>query len=186
MGTNRKTTPRRGTTLGDSDADRWLRGESCGFFEFKPDDELAPLWLAHGDDEKFFWRRGIDSMPISLETLTRYENAWLGTGKGSEYGGSAFFVFKNYTDQSSGSYGTLAATRIRFGGSRKCIGQKRFDFRLNQPSCPQLISNRLTRCPVKRCMRTGQSHCTWLPLAAGAFCIDATKRHDERADQRDY
>ena len=35
-------------------------------------------------------------------------------------------------------------------------------------------------------MRTGQPNCTRLRLVAGAFCIDATKRHDERADQRDY
>ena len=75
MSTNRKTTPRRGTTLGDSDADRWLRGEKCGMFEFKHNDELSALWQAHGDEEKFFWRRDSQSLPISLETLERYENA---------------------------------------------------------------------------------------------------------------
>jgi hypothetical protein len=50
LGTNRKTTPRRGTTLGDSDADRWLRCETCGFYEFRPDEELAALWREHCDD----------------------------------------------------------------------------------------------------------------------------------------
>ena len=39
------------------DARAWLDGKPCGFFEFKPDDELEALWLEHGDDSKMFWRR---------------------------------------------------------------------------------------------------------------------------------
>ena len=93
----RRRTDKKRTAL-DSDAQKWLRGDECGFFQFKHNDDLEALWLEYGDDSKMFWRHGMDSMPITLETLTRYENAWLGTGPGSEYGVSAFFVFKNYTD----------------------------------------------------------------------------------------
>jgi hypothetical protein len=51
MGTSRQTTPRRGTTIGDSDADRWLRGEEVGgFFEFRPEAELEALWRERCDD----------------------------------------------------------------------------------------------------------------------------------------
>lgn len=31
------------------DAERWLRGEPCGFFKFKAKKELAALWAEHGD-----------------------------------------------------------------------------------------------------------------------------------------
>lgn len=78
----------------DSDAQAWLRGEKCGFFQFKHDDELEPIWLEYGDDSKMFWRRDM-GLPITLESLEKRENAWLGL---SEYGGEAFFVFKHYTD----------------------------------------------------------------------------------------
>ena len=50
MGTSRQTTPRRGATLGDSDADRWLRCEECGFFEFQNEDYLRKLWSDNRDD----------------------------------------------------------------------------------------------------------------------------------------
>jgi hypothetical protein len=33
----------------DSDAQAWLRGEPCGFFEFRPDEELQALWDSHRD-----------------------------------------------------------------------------------------------------------------------------------------
>lgn len=67
MATNRKATPRRGTTLGDSNADRWLRGDkSCGFFQFKHDDELIPLWEAHGDPDVATWDMGRDSKPRAV------------------------------------------------------------------------------------------------------------------------
>jgi hypothetical protein len=51
MATGRKTTPRRGSTLGDSDSDRWLRGKECGpFFEFIGEAYLRKLWLDNRDD----------------------------------------------------------------------------------------------------------------------------------------
>ena len=81
----------------DSNAQKWLRGDECGFYQFKHNDDLEAVWLEYGDDSKMFWRRDV-SIPITLESLKRRENAWLGTGPGSEYGGEAFFVFKHYTD----------------------------------------------------------------------------------------
>jgi hypothetical protein len=33
----------------DEDAEAWLRGEPCGFFEFKPAAELAALWAEHAE-----------------------------------------------------------------------------------------------------------------------------------------
>ena len=50
MGTGRKTTPRRGTTIGDSDADRWLRGDECGFFQFHDESFFQELWRSNRDD----------------------------------------------------------------------------------------------------------------------------------------
>lgn len=83
----------------DSEAQAWLRGEkSSGFFEFKHADDLQAVWLEYGDDSKMFWRRDM-SCPITLEDLEERENAWLGTGKGSEYGGESFFVYKYYSDE---------------------------------------------------------------------------------------
>jgi hypothetical protein len=37
------------------DAERWLRGEPCGFFEFKDARELAALWAEYGDPEVAEW-----------------------------------------------------------------------------------------------------------------------------------
>jgi hypothetical protein len=37
------------------DAERWLRGEPCGFFEFKDADELAALWAEYGDPKVAEW-----------------------------------------------------------------------------------------------------------------------------------
>jgi hypothetical protein len=34
----------------DADAQAWLRCLPCGFYEFKPESELAALWGEHGDD----------------------------------------------------------------------------------------------------------------------------------------
>jgi hypothetical protein len=50
----------------------------------------------------------------------------------------------------------------------------------------ELITNRLSRRSVERRMRTGQPNCTRLRLVAGAWCFNASKRSDERHDQRDY
>jgi hypothetical protein len=81
----------------DSNAQAWLRGEECGFFKFKHNDDLETVWREYGDDSKMFYRRG-QRLPITLEDLEERENAWLGTGKGSEYGGESFFVFQHYND----------------------------------------------------------------------------------------
>jgi hypothetical protein len=37
------------------DGERWLRGEPCGFFEFKDADELASLWAEYGDPAVAEW-----------------------------------------------------------------------------------------------------------------------------------
>jgi hypothetical protein len=40
------------------DVGRWLRGEPCGFFEFKDDAELAALWAEFGDPNVAVWDEG--------------------------------------------------------------------------------------------------------------------------------
>jgi hypothetical protein len=35
--------------------ERWLRGEPCGFFEFKDANELAALWSEYGDPKVAVW-----------------------------------------------------------------------------------------------------------------------------------
>jgi hypothetical protein len=66
------------------DAEKWLRGEPCGFFEFKDTDELAALWAEYGDPKVAVWDkqqgcrgRGLADQPwnpvsrIALELLER-------------------------------------------------------------------------------------------------------------------
>jgi hypothetical protein len=36
-------------------AEKWLRGEPSGFFEFKDANELAALWAEYGDPEVAEW-----------------------------------------------------------------------------------------------------------------------------------
>ena len=79
------------------DAQSWLRGEQCGFFKFKHDDELEAIWLEHGDDSKMFWRCGV-GLPITLEHLEGFEDAWLASGDSDEYGGASFFIYKYYSN----------------------------------------------------------------------------------------
>jgi hypothetical protein len=93
----RRRTDKKRTELSE-DARAWLEDKPCGFFQFKHSDFLSDLWKVHGDDSKMFWRRGMKGLPITLEDLAERENAWLGTGKGSEYGGESFFVFQHYSD----------------------------------------------------------------------------------------
>ncbi len=45
-----------------------------------------------------FFRRGM-RLPITLEYLERLENAWLGTGNGSEYSINSSFVATHYSDE---------------------------------------------------------------------------------------
>jgi hypothetical protein len=80
-----------------SDARLWLDGKPCGFFEFKPDDELQALWDANGDESKMFWRRGV-SLPITLDDLESREDAWLGSALNDEYGMNSFFIYRFYDD----------------------------------------------------------------------------------------
>jgi len=54
------------------------------------------LWQAHGDEEKFFWRRGLNQ-PITREELEDHESRWL-TPDNDEYGGESFFVHHYFTD----------------------------------------------------------------------------------------
>jgi hypothetical protein len=56
MPVKRRVTKRREQLC--EDAERWLRGEPCGFFEFKNDDELAALWAEYGDPKIAAWNAG--------------------------------------------------------------------------------------------------------------------------------
>jgi hypothetical protein len=40
------------------DAEKWVRGEPSGFFEFKNADELAAFWAEYGDPEVAEWDEG--------------------------------------------------------------------------------------------------------------------------------
>ena len=80
-----------------SDARAWLDGKPCGFFKFRDDEFLADLWKAHGDDTKMFWRSGV-GLPITLEHLEGFEDAWLASGDSDEYGGASFFIYNYYSN----------------------------------------------------------------------------------------
>jgi len=53
MPVKRRTSKRREHLC--EDAEKWLRGEPSGFFEFKNADELAALWAEYGDPEVAEW-----------------------------------------------------------------------------------------------------------------------------------
>jgi hypothetical protein len=53
MPVKRRTTKRR-EELSEC-AQKWLRGEPSGFFEFKDADELAVLWAEYGDPKVAEW-----------------------------------------------------------------------------------------------------------------------------------
>jgi hypothetical protein len=53
MPVKRRTT-KRGEELSES-AQKWLRGEPSGFFEFKDANELAALWAEYGDPKVAVW-----------------------------------------------------------------------------------------------------------------------------------
>lgn len=67
----------------------------------KPAAELEEVWLAHGDHENFFWRRGMSSSPITHASLQDHEDDWLlsGEGDGDRYGAESYFIWKLYTDE---------------------------------------------------------------------------------------
>jgi hypothetical protein len=54
------------------------------------------LWLAHGDESKFFWRKGLNQ-PITREELEDHKSRWL-TPDNDEYGGESFFIHHYYSD----------------------------------------------------------------------------------------
>jgi hypothetical protein len=45
-----------------------------------------------------FWRRDM-SLPITLEKLAAFEDAWLGSGEDDQYGMQSFFIHKYYSDE---------------------------------------------------------------------------------------
>jgi hypothetical protein len=53
MPIKRRTNKRREALC--EDGERWLRGEPCGFFEFKDAAELAALWAEYGDPTVAEW-----------------------------------------------------------------------------------------------------------------------------------
>jgi hypothetical protein len=53
------------------DAERWLQGEPCGFFEFKDARELAALWAEHGDPAVAEWDEAAE-MPRARKDTARY------------------------------------------------------------------------------------------------------------------
>jgi len=54
MPVRKRNIKRRGEL--DSDTEAWLRGDDCGFVEFKPWDELQAIWDAYGDHDAFMWQ----------------------------------------------------------------------------------------------------------------------------------
>ena len=36
-------------------AEKWLRGEPCGFFQFKDEDTLRAIWDEYGDPQVAYW-----------------------------------------------------------------------------------------------------------------------------------
>jgi hypothetical protein len=56
MPVKRRTAKRREQL--SEDAEKWLRGEPSGFFEFKDVDELAALWAEYGDPKVAVWDEG--------------------------------------------------------------------------------------------------------------------------------
>jgi hypothetical protein len=80
-----------------SDAQAWLDGEKCGFFQFKPDDELEAVWLEYGDHDTMHWCRDMPR-PITLEELEESEDEWLASADSDEYGKRSYFIGKYYSD----------------------------------------------------------------------------------------
>jgi hypothetical protein len=115
-----------------SNAQAWLDGRECGFFEFKPDDELESLWSEHGDDGSFFWRRHM-SLPIPLEALEAFEDAWLGSADDDEYGRNSHFVVKHYDDREKQALWNERGDKTRF---RWRLGMIRPEPFSSSPECP--------------------------------------------------
>jgi hypothetical protein len=65
MPVKRRTNKKRDELTDDARA--WLRGEPCGFFEFKSRDELIPLWERCGDPTVATWDMGENSKPVAVD-----------------------------------------------------------------------------------------------------------------------
>ncbi len=65
MAVKRRTNKRRDELTDNARA--WLRGEPCGFFQFKNLDELIPLWEKYGDPEVATWDMGSNSSPVAVD-----------------------------------------------------------------------------------------------------------------------
>jgi hypothetical protein len=103
---------KRASTL-DSNAQAWLRGEPCGFFKFKSQDELEALWNAYGDADSMFWRRGM-MLPITREELEANEDAWINSGAADEYGASSYFTDAHYTDDEKAALWNERGDKTRY------------------------------------------------------------------------
>ena len=53
----------------DSNAQAWLRGEPCGFFKYKSQEELQKVWDEFGDHENMFWESRY-CLPAKRENTT--------------------------------------------------------------------------------------------------------------------
>jgi hypothetical protein len=42
----------------EDNAERWLRGEDCGFYEIAPDADKRLLWDEYGNKKLFEWTEG--------------------------------------------------------------------------------------------------------------------------------
>jgi hypothetical protein len=91
---------------------RWLNGEWLPnhswspeqFFEYlalSRSDKGEALWLAHGNPDTHFWRRGLD-LPITLSELEHHEACWLESGapdSNDACGGESYFIWNYYSDE---------------------------------------------------------------------------------------
>jgi hypothetical protein len=61
--------------------------------------QCEALWAAHGDEDKFFWRKGL-RQPISLSDLEHHEACWLESAEGDNdnFGGNSYFVHTYYNE----------------------------------------------------------------------------------------
>jgi hypothetical protein len=105
----RKQNSRQGLS---TDARLWLDGSPCGFFEFKPTDELEALWNEY-PDQNMFWRPTM-SQPITLEALAAREDSWLHSGTGDPYGFDSYFIASIYTDAEKQSLWKSRGVHERF------------------------------------------------------------------------
>jgi hypothetical protein len=96
-----------------ANAQSWLRGEPCGFYQFKHDDELEAVWREYGDGDSMFWRRDM-GLPITLEDLESREESWLASGEGDKYGGESYFIYRYFSDEEKQTLWNERGDKTRF------------------------------------------------------------------------